>query len=416
MKKYISVALIVAMLLAMSSIALAVDDSQMALEPIEEYVGNIVDADITEFVNYSASDNELLSEARNTFTDTVELMPLEGSLTISGGGNQLSYFEFVIPIEDGAFVEPQEAEGTYDLLSVLQFTEVIRIILKDNAANNMYYIEVPNCYSEEIQPYNQNWYLEFVSSEIETENPIVPFAESTRHEKTYTQTTTIYGDKYKEIIVLQFQYEWPDEMNNSTGDSFNTTLGIKSKTTEITLYGQTRPTIYDGNSMYVNNVVLKAATPKGEYFRRVDTYYDGDESKSFGGFSIDFALSIPGTPLGISYNPPTNGNTKTSSDKSDSFPCPDKVNGEKTVTLECDFRDVNRWLDEAATNDGMLQHYIDVDLSVETYTPDQVLGRKGLSFLWNFMVGSTGNCNGVAVDPTFQNSSFSNTVYYNLVD
>ena len=169
--------------------------------------------------------------------------------------------------------------------------------------------------------------------------------------------------------------------------------------------------------MYVNNAVLKAATPKGEYFSRGETHYYGDKAKSFGGFSIDFALSIPGTPLGISYNPPTNSSSKTSTDTEYSFACPDNAStGKKTVTLECDFRNVDRWLNEAANDAGALQHYIDVNLFVNTHTPDQVFGQKGLSFLWTFMVGSNGNCNGVAVDPTFQNSSFSNTVYYDLID
>ena len=129
--------------------------------------------------------------------------------------------------------------------------------------------------------------------------------------------------------------------------------------------------------MFVNNAVLKVSTPKGEYFSNGKTHYNSNEAVL--------------------------------------FTCPDTVDGKKTMTLKCDFSDVNRWLDEPARN-GNLVHYINANLHVDTHIPNQVLGRKGVSFLWTFGVGSNGICHGVAVDPTYQNSSFSNTVYYNLVD
>jgi len=409
MKKYISIFLVITVLLSMSSVALAVDGNQPT--------GYTTTADITAFVDYSASDNSLISESQYTFTNEVELLPLEGALTISGGGNQLSAYEFVIPIVDGAFVAPQETTGTYDLLGVLQFSNKIRLILHDSDATDMYYIEIPNCYLTDIKPYNQNWYLEFISPDIENEYSITPRANNTDHDKTYTQTTNIYGDVYKETLVLQFQYEWPDELDNDDGGTFSTTMGIKSKITEITRYGQSTPTTYSGNSMFVNQVILRAATPEGEYFSSGTTYYYGNDPISYGNLSIDFGLSIPNTPLGISYNPPANDDSETYTSSFYGFTCPtNPTTGKKTTTLDCNFTDSHRWLEAGPTSSGAFSDYITVSLFVNTYTPDQVFDRKGVGFLWTFGVGSDGNCHGVAVDPTYQNSSFSNTVYYDLVD
>ena len=97
--------------------------------------------------------------------------------------------------------------------------------------------------------------------------------------------------------------------------------------------------------------------------------------------------------------------------------CPtNATTGRKTTTLDCNFTDSHRWLEDGLTSSGAFSDYITVSLFVNTYIPDQFFDRKGVAFLWTFIVGSNGNCNGVAVDATYQNSSLSNTVYYDLVE
>jgi len=63
-----------------------------------------------------------------------------------------------------------------------------------------------------------------------------------------------------------------------------------------------------------------------------------------------------------------------------------------------------------------MQHYASVSLDIQTDETYQILGRKGLKLSWSYYVRSTGTFSGVSLNPSSQFSSFSNTLYYNLID
>ncbi len=264
-------------------------------------------ATLTTFQDFYKDESSLLSDniLSSQISVTVEWDAL--SLHVSGQVPSSNAFDINIDLCDGAFVSAEDRNENYRILSVIPTSEFVRIIMADLQLENMYYVNLTCNELSSLKPFNVNWYLEFLSPSVtvddEPPSESSPQASTRIGRKTYTQTTTIYGDVFKEILVLLFPEEWPPEINTSTGGEFKVTMGIGSKTTQYTPYGSSSSTTYDGNSMLVNNVNLKAVTRASEYFSYALVRYKGNVAKATFPLLFGVSLAIPNPPVSINFDP-----------------------------------------------------------------------------------------------------------------
>lgn len=382
---------------------------------------NSLNVTITKFENFSATGQALIAESTVSEQATAEGLLSDGSFYLSGYIPLGEIYNISISIEDGKFESATEENNNYDLLSVISFGDIVRVVLKDVNENNMYYIEFSEIRLASLEAYNVNWYHDFLAPEVEEVYQPSPYTQ-TDHDKTYSTTTTIYGDVYKEILVINFPNDWDNPVTTGSGFNLITKMVLESKTTEITRSGTTTPIVQNGNSLFVNQIRFVATPPYGEYARKADTQFTGTEF-SPGSVSLDVGFAIPRLPF-LSFNISEWASVGTSTIGSsttyfelDGYEREDEVTGEPKLpmAIRVNYTDPNIWLEDATNEVGINYHHkVVIETTLKTHDNYVSLGTKGYAYRWDYCVGSDGNCNGVAVTMFSEPQYFQNTLYYTL--
>ena len=373
---------------------------------------------ISYFENYYSNGSTLSASKSQSMTlrNISKIDITNTSISVMGQGTKGRAFFIFVQINEGSFDTPQDYLGNYDVLSVLDLVSFIRIVLKDKFAPNMLYVDVPmdnSASRAQYGNYNATWYREFVTSDIILEEEIE--SEPTRNStastiKLYSSTNNIYGSivsEYMRIIAIR---SYPSSINNQTGGSFYFTLGIKDKWTEYTPYGGSKITT-DGCSLGMNCGQINVATPKGEYFSSMTTYFRGTMYNYSNPLSFGFNLNIPYTPFSITY---------TYTHNEDGYgqyyykPYPATTHKATQVGNIWDSR--GYWTYNAAGTDEDVGDYFYANLAVDTDTAYQVLGSKSISFKWDYHITGTGisTTYGASVNTPSIFDSITNTVQYTL--
>lgn len=391
-------------MLSFSSVALAATASDVSITCFENYTINEGSLTATKSENVAVRGT---SEATLTAT----------TLNVTGQGVKGEAFDISVPIQNGAFVSPVDNEGNYDVLSVIDLSESIRIILKEKDARNMLYVDTMlnsgAVKRVKYESYNINWYRAFIGGTIVLEEEIV--TEPTRSStysiiKLYSTTNNIYGDVYKEYIRVIAIQTYPQTINNSTGGSFYFTLGIKDKWTDYTPYGGSLVRT-DDCSLGMNCGEINLSTPTGEYFASMRTDFVGEIYNYNNPLSLGFNLNIPRTPFSITYS---YSYTEDGYGRSYYKSYPATTN--KATQVGNLWEGAGYWTYKAATEGNDVGDYFYVEMKVDTDTTYQVLGSKLLNFKWDYHITGTGINEeyGLAVNMPSIYDSIVNTVSYTL--
>ena len=400
------------------------DSSSVNKQAGKEVSTNIEDSineiSISFFENYIADETSLSASKREVVTSSdLSVATLTATaLSITGQGAKGKTFDITVPIRDGGFVDPVEKNGAYEVLSVLDLVDFIRIVLKEINANNLMYIDIHvSCEIGErikLENFNTYWYRAFVGGHItlEEETTTEPLRSHTSSiTRTYSMVNDILGDIIKEYIRIIAIQDYPYSINNSTGGFFYFTLGIKDKWTEYTPYGGSMVTT-NGSSFIMNCGEINLSTPKGEYFSSMAISFSGNTASCSNPLSLGFNLNIPGTPFSITY---TYSNHTYASGTSYYKTYPATTN--KATQVGNIWAAPGYWLSNAAGANEDVGHHYTVTMHVNTDTAYQVLGTKSLNFKWDYHITGTGGSPvyGVAVSTPNVYNNITNTVSYTLV-
>ena len=367
---------------------------------------------ITAFENFSATEDTLTAEKVSNLESDVEWYLTENRLQVIGTIPSADPYDILVSLDSDQFTEATETNENYEVLSIIPFTDMLRIILKDADDNNMYYVELNDIVISSVEAYNVNWYHSFLAPAVESVETITPNT-ITSHNKTFSTTTTIYGDVYKEILVLKFYNDWDNPVTSGVGYTAITKMTVQSKTTELTRYGTTTPVVAAGNSLFVNQITYSAVTPYGEYLRKVEPQFTGTVYRS-GSVGIGVGIAIPHTPFSIDLLSLPTSETKTIGSSAVYFDLDDYADAPKMpMAIKVDYTDSNIWLEDAA-NEVNSPHGIVIECSLKTHDSYIQTGQKGFGYRWDYRVASDGNCNGVAVTMFSEPQYFKNTLYYTL--
>ncbi len=378
------------------------------------------DFTISYFENYTVEGFSLNAEsvrgiqpnkgARCSSSDTV--------LSVTGECNKSKPFNVKITINDGAFTDPQELNGNYYVLSVINARTFIRIILKDKVKNDIMYIDIQSWATKRpvIDSYNINWYRSFVGGQISTDKEIIspPNDRNSFYtiERIYSTANLILGDVYTETMSVKAVQNCPPVINNSTGGFFIFSLGIGSKQTSYTPYGGN--TVYSsGCSLGINQTEFNIAAPVGEYFSELTTNFVGSIFNNTSPFTVRVNWTLPYTPLSIAYS---YSNTTTYTGYGYfTYPAGSSNKVRQAGNI---WGGSGYWAYAAAPSGAEYGDYFYAKLFVNTDVTNQVLGSKSMSFRWDYHVTGTGiNPNyGVSVDTPNTYAYISNSVTYTLLD
>lgn len=394
-KRFIALFLAVGMCLSLSI-------SVMASDGMRE-----IEVRLTAFEDYTAEGSSLTAD-RVTSSDGAALFEeTDDGMKLTGVIPGEKKYNISVIIGNNEFTDVAEKNGNYTALSVIAFEDIVRVILGDNDKNNMYYIEFGSDTLTSVKPYKVNWYHSFLAPEVEAADNFHPNS-LTDHDKEFSTSTTIYGDKYEEILVLRFSNDWDNPVSAGVGYSAITKLRLYSKTTSITRSGSSKATTAQGNSLFVNRVKYTATSPYGEYFRKVDTQFTGTHNKT-ASVGIGVGVSIPNTPLSIDLlSLPTKATEKIGS-SSIYFNLDDyAADPQAPMAIKVEYMDSSIRLDTAGTDNIVIEN------SLKTHDNYIRYEQKKLSYRWDYYVASTGNCNGVDVTMISEPQYFSNHLYYTL--
>ncbi len=375
---------------------------------------------ISYFENFTI-DGESLTATKSekiTVRGETEVTLTATALSVAAQGVKGKTFDISVPICNGAFVNPVDNNGNYDVLSVIDMGEAVRLVLKEKNARNMLYVDVRLDSVEKrerYENYNINWYKMFVGGTIVLEEETT--TEQSRSSTSYTTRlygtmNNIYGDLYKEYIRIIAMQEYPSTINNSTGGNFLFTLGIQAKWTEYTPYGG-NVVITDGCSLGMNCAEINLSTPKGEYFSSMNVEFSGDLNNYQSPISIGFNLDIPATPFSITYSYPYNSNGSGRTYYK-AFPATSNK-----VTQTGNTWDAEGFVAfEAAEAGHDVGDYFHVNMKVDTVTAYQEFGEKYLNFRWDYHIAGRGVNDeyGIVVDSPNTFSYIKDKVYYSLTD
>lgn len=394
-KRFIALFLAVGMCLSLSISVMASDgmrEIEVRLTAFEDYTaeGSSLTAD-----RVTSSDGAALFEETNDGMKLTGAIPGEKEYNIS------------VVISNSEFIDAAEKNGNYTVLSVIAFEDIVRVILGDNDKNNMYYIEFGSDTLTSVKPYKVNWYHSFLAPEVEAVDNFHPNS-LTDHDKEFSTSTTIYGDKYEEILVLRFSNDWDNPVSAGVGYSAITKMRLLSKTTSITRSGSSKATTAQGNSLFVNRIKYTSTSPYGEYFRKIDTQFTGTVYKT-ASVGIGVGIAIANTPFSIDLLSLPTKETKTIGSSSIYFDL-DKYSSSSKVpmAIKVEYMDTNIRLDTAGS------HSVVVENSLKTHDNYIRYEQKKLSYRWDYYVASTGNCNGVDVTMISEPQYFLNHLYYTL--
>ena len=394
-KRFIALFLAVGMCLTLSISVIASDGMRE------------IEVRLTAFEDYTAEGSSLTAD-RVTSSDGAALFEeTDDGMKLTGAIPGEKKYNISVVISNSEFTDAAEKNGNYTVLSVIAFEDIVRVILGDNDKNNMYYIEFGSDTLTSVKPYKVNWYHSFLAPEVEAAGNFHPNS-LTDHDKEFSTSTTIYGDKYEEILVLRFSNDWDNPVSAGVGYSAITKLRLYSKTTSITRSGSSKATTAQGNSLFVNRVKYTATSPYGEYFRKVDTQFIGKHNKT-ASVGIGVGVSIPNTPLSIDLlSLPTKATEKIGS-SSIYFNLDDyAADPQAPIAIKVEYMDSSIRLDTAGTDNIVIEN------SLKTHDNYIRYEQKKLSYRWDYYVASTGNCNGVDLTMISEPQYFLNHLYYTL--
>lgn len=363
-------------------------------------------------------DNGTLSAQKSEMLELQSLSAFsltEAALHIAGQATRGRAFDISVPIEDGAFLEPAEANGNYDVLSVLDFGTFIRIVLKEANAPNMLYVDVTTTSEERTayENYNPGWYRAFIGGDIALEEEVISGTarnSTTTTMKLYSSTNNVYGDVWREYIRIIAIQSYPPTINNSTGGTFCFTLGIRDKWTEYTPYGGSTVTT-TGSSLGMNCGEINLSTPKGEFFSSMYACFVGEVSNHTNPLSLGFNLNIPNTPFSItySYSNQVEGNGVA-------FYEPFPASTNKVTQAGNVWKSTAYWTYAAAGTGEDVGDRFYVEMKVDTFTAYQVFGSKALNYVWDYHITGTGVNKeyGMAVAMPSISDTISGSVTYTL--
>lgn len=207
------------------------------------------------------------------------------------------------------------------------------------------------------------------------------------HDITYKRSYKIWGDKYTEYIVLNFNCMWPSKKYKA--QDFKVSLNIKRKYTIKESYDGSIQK-WEDSSLEVAGAYVNFAADKGEFFDELFTTYEGKSYKGYKG-KLGLLLDLPDMPFRISsaYDQ-LNLNNNNSEPK-------------KIVKHGVIWEPWNVHLIE-------VDDFFRADINVATNNATDV--NKGLKFKWNYIITSSGINGGVAVPAYNLYDSFTNTLYY----
>lgn len=337
-------------------------------------------------------------------------------MCVSGQAAQKDPFDITVPIINNCFVDPIEHAGNYEVLSVLSLNTKIRIILKEKLANNLQYVDIPRITttSNPYTNYRTNWYSDFVLKEIESveDNAVAPLANNSETKRTYSATTNVLGDTYTEYIRIIAYQTYPETINNSNGDTFYYSLGINSKWTVCTPYGESSVTT-SGSSLGLNCAQINLATPQGEYFASLTAKFVGTTYSSSSPLSIGYNINIPMTPFSITYS-------YTINNARSGLICTEPLHqpsGEQATQVGAYWSNSGYWAYNAASS-GTVGDRFTVEVEVKTDTTYQLIGFKSINYKWDYHVTGTGinSSYGIPVTTPNTTASISGSTSYHLVE
>ena len=247
-KRSIALFLAVGMCLSLST-------SVMAANGQEE-----IEVRITAFEDYTAEGSNLTADRMTTFNEIALFKETNDGLKLNGVIPNENQYDISVVMGNGEFTNAAEKNGNYTVLSVIAFEDIVRVILGDNNKHNMYYIEFGSDTLTSVKPYKVTWYHSFLAPEVEVSDKPIPNTVSD-HDREFSTSTTIYGDKYDEILVLRFSNDWDNPVSAGVGYSAITKMRLLSKTTSITRSGSSKATTAQGNSLFVNRIKYTATSP-----------------------------------------------------------------------------------------------------------------------------------------------------------
>lgn len=227
-----------------------------------------------------------------------------------------------------------------------------------------------------------------------------PFAEEDGISRAYESVTNVFGDIYTETIVLKFSYLWPFGINNSTGGEFSSKLSIESNSTSVKTWDGE---VYklNSSSLYVKDASFRMAMPTGEFINYIQPIYSAS-STSGGTIGLDFSVGIPNTPFSITATLPKHIDITS--------------NGIEDFTGYLGTNEYARGVESSFP--GRLEnssHFYRAICKVDTHLNYQVLGKKSIQTQWDFLVLSSGNCNGTGVNSYYRADRCSKSLVYELI-
>ena len=344
---------------------------------------------------------ETVNEITTYFSDNV--MSVSGQI-VTGRPFDISIF-----YASGQVTSAMDTCNSYEVLSISQFDGFIRIVLQDYLSDDILYIDIHGSVLPTFESYLLNWYDDLVVPIIVHEPTITPLYEQNFRTRTYTSTSEVLGEEYKEVMEVQIEVEYPNSITPNTPGVFFSSLSIlSSKTTHTAFNGNV--TVQNGNSLRINDIKMHVATPKNEYIRWVDVNCQGTRYDS-GGIYMNFELSIPKTPLSIGVDLPEYQLLTSGMHGDYSFP-PTSEGGVMAACFNWDYI----LSDGANSSSSSFGDFVDVQMTILVDEEDLTLGAKALPIRWEYVVTSSGDCNGVAVNLYRKDETQNMTMAHMLVN
>lgn len=329
---------------------------------------------VTAFEDYTAEGGSLTSDMVTVSDQAALFEEADDGIRLTGVIPGEKKYDISAAIADGRFTGADEKNGNYTILSVIAFGDIVRVILGDNDRNNIYYIEFGSDSLTSIKPYRVNWYHDFLSPGVEADDS------TTGNDKEFSVSAVVFGDKYEEILVLRSSNDWDDPVSAGAGYSVISSMRLLSKTTEITRAGSSAVTTAEGNSLFADRISYTAVSPYGEYFRKIDARFDGDNGKEASAV-ISAGVSTPDRPLFIddlSLAEAASGGAERTAAYLDT------AGGSVPMAVMVEYTAPGIRLDEAA--DGIV-----IESSLKTHDDYIKYGRKELVCRWDYHVSSVGS-------------------------
>ena len=388
---------IVLLLLAVSlGAAVLLSSEPMAEEPLT----------VTIFEQYSPAQNTLTAE-RVSHLEATAAVAFSGSrLRMEGAIPAGKPYRIFAEFDSGEWTAAADISGNYAVLSLLPFKDTLRVVLADNTGQNMYYLDLAMDQPDNAGAYRVNWYLSFLEPKIE-ESLTPDSAENRSASKIFAATASVYGDTYREVLTLSFVSDWDSPVSAGMGYMAKATMKLASKTTEVTRAGESVPTVWEGNSLQISHIIYTAATPYGEYIRKIESRLGNMAGENHTvGFGV--GVGMPDAPFSIDALSLTTEETRRTDRSAVTF----YPNGDYPMAAKLDYSDGGLVMGRAAHDHDVSASLSSITVETTLKTADDYIrpGQKGFSYRWDYCVTS----GGTAAAPIAAPQSYQNTLFYTL--